>query len=93
VNDSRFVGMSIYNVVVSICSKRWMKWIMQVWFVDLSQVLCIITAPVTLIIGSHQDASFAFVAVAILLSSFLAMGLIFVPKVIKSFHVLGYVTF
>jgi hypothetical protein len=25
VNDSRFVGMSIYNVVVSICSKRWMK--------------------------------------------------------------------
>ena len=54
------------------------------WFYRLLytlQVLCIITAPVTLIIGSHQDASFAFVAVAIILSSFLAVGLIFVPKV------------
>lgn len=61
VNDSRFVGMSIYNVVI----------------------LSIITAPVTLIIRSHQDASFAFVAVAILLSSFLAMGMIFVPKILE----------
>ena len=45
------------------------------------QVLCVITAPVSLIIGSHQDASFAFIAVAILLGCCLAMGLIFVPKV------------
>ncbi|XP_069119655.1 gamma-aminobutyric acid type B receptor subunit 1-like isoform X3 [Argopecten irradians] len=61
VNDSRFVGMSIYNVVV----------------------LCVITAPITLIISNQQDASFAFVALAILLCSFLSMGLIFVPKIVE----------
>ncbi|CAH1786256.1 unnamed protein product [Owenia fusiformis] len=60
-NDSRFVAMAIYNVVV----------------------LCIITAPVTLIIGSQQDATFAFVAVAIILCCLLSMGLIFVPKVVE----------
>jgi gamma-aminobutyric acid type B receptor len=43
-------------------------------------VLSIITAPVTLIISDQQDASFAFVASAIILCSFLSMGLIFVPK-------------
>ncbi|XP_064650354.1 gamma-aminobutyric acid type B receptor subunit 1-like [Lineus longissimus] len=59
VNDSRFVGMGIYNVVV----------------------LSIITAPVTLIISDQQDASFAFVASAIILCCFLSMGLIFVPKI------------
>ncbi|KAI0216715.1 Gamma-aminobutyric acid type B receptor subunit 1 [Lamellibrachia satsuma] len=64
INDSRFVGMSIYNVVV----------------------LCLITAPVSLIIGSHQDASFAFVAIAILLTCFLTMGLIFVPKIVEVQH-------
>ncbi|XP_069101175.1 gamma-aminobutyric acid type B receptor subunit 1-like [Argopecten irradians] len=61
VNDSRFVGMSIYNVVV----------------------LCVITAPITLIISNQQDASFAFLALAILLCSFLSMGLIFVPKIVE----------
>ncbi|XP_069131836.1 gamma-aminobutyric acid type B receptor subunit 1-like isoform X2 [Argopecten irradians] len=61
VNDSRFVGMSIYNVVV----------------------LCVITAPITLIISNQQDASFAFVALAILLCSFLSRGLIFVPKIVE----------
>ncbi|XP_074654114.1 gamma-aminobutyric acid type B receptor subunit 1-like [Tubulanus polymorphus] len=59
VNDSRFVGMSIYNVVV----------------------LSIITAPVTIIIKDQQDASFAFVALAIILCCFLSMGLVFVPKI------------
>ncbi|CAG5115625.1 unnamed protein product, partial [Candidula unifasciata] len=59
VNDSRFVGMSIYNVVV----------------------LCVITAPISLIIGNQEDATFAFVSLAIILCSFLSMGLIFVPKV------------
>lgn len=60
-NDSRLVGMSIYNVVV----------------------LCLITAPVTLVIGSQQDATFAFVALAIIFCSFLSMALIFVPKIIE----------
>ncbi|KAL8578950.1 hypothetical protein ACOMHN_001912 [Nucella lapillus] len=61
VNDSRFVGMSIYNVVV----------------------LCVITAPISLIIGNQQDATFAFVSLAIVLCSFLSMGLIFVPKMLE----------
>lgn len=59
INDSRYVGMSIYNVVV----------------------LCLITAPVTMVIASQQDASFAFVALAIIFCCFLSMALIFVPKV------------
>uniref|UniRef100_A0A2C9JYZ8 G-protein coupled receptors family 3 profile domain-containing protein n=1 Tax=Biomphalaria glabrata TaxID=6526 RepID=A0A2C9JYZ8_BIOGL len=61
VNDSRFVGMSIYNVVV----------------------LCVITAPISLIIGNQEDATFAFVSLAIILCSFLSMGLIFVPKMME----------
>ncbi|CAI9738858.1 gamma-aminobutyric acid type B receptor subunit 1-like [Octopus vulgaris] len=60
VNDSRFVGMSIYNVVV----------------------LCVITAPITLIINSQQDATFAFMSLAIVMCSFLSMGLIFGPKIV-----------
>ncbi|CAN8002636.1 unnamed protein product, partial [Ixodes hexagonus] len=60
-NDSRLVGMSIYNVVV----------------------LCLITTPVTMVISSQQDATFAFVALAIILCSFLSMALIFVPKIIE----------
>ncbi|CAK9821809.1 Gamma-aminobutyric acid type B receptor subunit 1 [Anthophora retusa] len=61
INDSRYVGMSIYNVVV----------------------LCLITAPVTMVIASQQDARFAFVALAIIFCCFLSMALIFVPKVIE----------
>ncbi|CAD1475175.1 unnamed protein product [Heterotrigona itama] len=61
INDSRYVGMAIYNVVV----------------------LCLITAPVTMVIASQQDASFAFVALAIIFCCFLSMALIFVPKVIE----------
>jgi len=41
----------------------------------------VITVPIVLIIKSQQDASFAFVALAIILCSFLSMGLIFGPKV------------
>ncbi|XP_021367272.1 gamma-aminobutyric acid type B receptor subunit 1-like [Mizuhopecten yessoensis] len=55
------------------------KWIVS----TIYQVLCVITAPITLIISNQQDASFAFVALAILLCSFLSMGLIFVPKVVE----------
>lgn len=61
INDSRYVGMSIYNVVI----------------------LCLITAPVTMVIASQQDASYAFVALAIIFCCFLSMALIFVPKVIE----------
>lgn len=61
INDSRLVGMSIYNVVV----------------------LCLITAPVAMVIGSQQDASFAFVALAIVFCCYISMGLIFSPKVKK----------
>lgn len=59
INDSRYVGMSIYNVVV----------------------LCLITAPVGMVIASQQDASFVFVALAVIFCCFLSMLLIFVPKV------------
>lgn len=59
INDSRYVGMSIYNVVV----------------------LCLITAPVAMVIASQQDASFVFIALAVIFCCFLSMLLIFVPKV------------
>lgn len=59
INDSRYVGMSIYNVVV----------------------LCLVTAPVAMVIASQQDASFAFVSLAVIFCCFLSMLLIFVPKV------------
>ncbi|XP_022688602.1 gamma-aminobutyric acid type B receptor subunit 1-like isoform X2 [Varroa jacobsoni] len=58
-NDSRLVGMSIYNVVI----------------------LCLITTPVTLVIGSQQDACFAFVALAIIFCSYISMTLVFIPKI------------
>lgn len=46
-------------------------------------VLCLITTPVTMIISSQQDASFAFVALAIIFSSMITMGLVYIPKVIE----------
>ncbi|KAG5676270.1 hypothetical protein PVAND_006118 [Polypedilum vanderplanki] len=61
INDSRYVGMSIYNIAV----------------------LCLITAPVAMVIASQQDASYAFVALAVIFCCFLSMLLIFVPKVIE----------
>ena len=59
INDSRLVGMSIYNVAI----------------------LCIITAPVTLVIADQQNATFAFVALANAFCCYLSMALVFVPKV------------
>ena len=59
INDSRYVGMSIYKSVV----------------------LCLITAPVSLVISSQADASYAFVTLALVFCCFLSMALIFVPKV------------
>lgn len=44
-------------------------------------ILCLITASVTMVIASQQDASYAFVALAIVFCCFLSMALIFVPKV------------
>ncbi|XP_048517566.1 gamma-aminobutyric acid type B receptor subunit 1 isoform X2 [Dendroctonus ponderosae] len=45
-------------------------------------IMCLITVPVTMVISSQQDASFAFVSVAITFCCFLCMALIFLPKVI-----------
>ncbi|MCL4142934.1 UNVERIFIED_CONTAM: hypothetical protein GTU68_039480, partial [Idotea baltica] len=50
INDSRLIGMSIYNVVV----------------------LCLITAPVTLVISAQPNAAFTFVALAIIFCCFLS---------------------
>lgn len=44
-------------------------------------IMCLITVPVTMVISSQQDASFAFVSVAITFCCFLCMALIFLPKV------------
>ncbi|ODN02817.1 Gamma-aminobutyric acid type B receptor subunit 1 [Orchesella cincta] len=46
-------------------------------------VLCLITTPVTMIISNQQDATFAFVALAIIFSSMITMGLVYIPKVIE----------
>ena len=60
INDSRLVGMSIYNVAI----------------------LCIITAPVTMVISDQHDATFSFVALANVFCCYLSMALVFVPKVV-----------
>jgi len=46
-------------------------------------VLCLITTPVTMVIYNQQDASFAFVSLAIIFSAMITMGLVFIPKVIE----------
>ena len=46
-------------------------------------VLSLITTPVTLVISSQQDALFAFVSLAIIFSSMITMGLVFVPKIVE----------
>lgn len=45
------------------------------------QLFCLISAPVAMVIASQQDASFVFMALAIVFCCFLSMLLIFVPKV------------
>lgn len=45
------------------------------------QVLCMITAPVTMILSSQQDASFAFASLAIIFSVYITLVVLFVPKV------------
>lgn len=47
------------------------------------QVLCLITAPVTMILSSQQDASFAFASLAIVFSAYITLVVLFVPKVIN----------
>ncbi|XP_031953839.1 gamma-aminobutyric acid type B receptor subunit 1-like, partial [Corvus moneduloides] len=44
-------------------------------------VLCLITAPVTLILSSQQDAAFAFASLAVVFSSYITLVVLFVPKV------------
>lgn len=48
---------------------------------DFLQVLCLITAPVTMILSSQQDASFAFASLAIVFSAYITLVVLFVPKV------------
>ncbi|XP_027244503.1 gamma-aminobutyric acid type B receptor subunit 1 isoform X5 [Cricetulus griseus] len=43
-------------------------------------VLCLITAPVTMILSSQQDAAFAFASLAIVFSSYITLVVLFVPK-------------
>ncbi|XP_041091365.1 gamma-aminobutyric acid type B receptor subunit 1-like isoform X2 [Polyodon spathula] len=43
-------------------------------------VLCMITAPVTMILNSQQDAAFAFAALAIIFSVYITLVVLFVPK-------------
>lgn len=45
------------------------------------QVLCMITAPVTMVLSSQQDASFAFASLAIVFSVYITLVVMFVPKV------------
>ncbi|KAK2511629.1 Gabbr1 [Columba guinea] len=44
-------------------------------------VLCLITAPVTMILNSQQDAAFAFASLAVVFSSYITLVVLFVPKV------------
>lgn len=44
-------------------------------------ILCIITAPVTMVIADQENATFAFVALANVFCCYLSMALVFVPKV------------
>ncbi|XP_074470409.1 gamma-aminobutyric acid type B receptor subunit 1 isoform X1 [Sebastes fasciatus] len=43
-------------------------------------VLCMITAPVTMILSSQQDASFAFASMAIVFSVYITLVVLFIPK-------------
>ncbi|XP_061822760.1 gamma-aminobutyric acid type B receptor subunit 1 isoform X1 [Nerophis lumbriciformis] len=43
-------------------------------------VLCLITAPVTMILSSQQDAAFAFASLAIVFSVYITLVVLFVPK-------------
>jgi len=48
-----------------------------------SQILCVITGPVSLVIVNQVDAHFAFVAFTIIFCCFLSMALIFTPKIVE----------
>ncbi|CAG0916449.1 unnamed protein product [Notodromas monacha] len=63
VNDSRYVGMAIYNVAI----------------------LCVITAPVSLVIASQPDASFAFIAFSVIFCCLISLALIFIPKFLSGY--------
>ena len=80
-NDSRLVGMSIYNVVVSVC---WgIKGLKKCAYLYLFQILCLITGPVSLVINNQVNSHFAFIALTIIFCCFLSMALIFIPKIIE----------
>ena len=46
------------------------------------QIVCLISASLTLIIERNQDADFAFASIAIILCCFVSFGLIFLPKIL-----------
>ncbi|PKU28230.1 hypothetical protein llap_21465 [Limosa lapponica baueri] len=52
-------------------------------------VLCLITAPVTMILSSQQDAAFAFASLAVVFSSYITLVVLFVPKVPVGKGVMG----
>ncbi|KAK3768189.1 hypothetical protein RRG08_031726 [Elysia crispata] len=51
----------------------------EAWSVRLKQVLSVITTTISPIFSNQENATFDLVSIAILLCSFLSMGLIFVP--------------
>uniref|UniRef100_A0A672KWU2 Gamma-aminobutyric acid type B receptor subunit 1-like n=1 Tax=Sinocyclocheilus grahami TaxID=75366 RepID=A0A672KWU2_SINGR len=55
--------------------------IINMMFFCLFFVLCMITAPVTMILSSQQDASFAFASLAIIFSVYITLVVLFVPKI------------
>eukprot|EP00062_Callorhinchus_milii_P026375 gi/632988403/ref/XP_007883092.1/ PREDICTED: gamma-aminobutyric acid type B receptor subunit 1-like [Callorhinchus milii] len=44
-------------------------------------VLCMITAPVTMIVTSQQDAAFAFASLAVVFSVYITLVVLFAPKI------------
>uniref|UniRef100_A0A7N6AW94 Gamma-aminobutyric acid (GABA) B receptor, 1b n=1 Tax=Anabas testudineus TaxID=64144 RepID=A0A7N6AW94_ANATE len=65
------------------CSKRNKH---VVCLCSFPQVLCMITAPVTMILSSQQDASFAFASLAIVFSVYITLVVLFVPKGVKRWN-------
>merc|ERR1711879_315834 len=47
----------------------------------MGAILCMITAPVILVIGNQQNASYCFISLANLFCCYLSMALIFIPKI------------
>ena len=87
-NDSRLIGMSIYNVVVSHQSISYqLNW--RLMYLSSEQILCLITGPVSHVIEDQVNAHFAFIGLTIIFCCFLTMALVFVPKIVELVRVRG----